>query len=148
MKESVQFSDDLIVSERGGNLTIRVLYEVKAGPHGGQEATGQIHKWIEGHLADGFELVVEIDGVQKTFVYAPESAAKGRAISLARAPRVMITAAGAENLGAGGAKQVAAPTTREALTQTPDEINWLARIFLNTLAWSPAPPATPPAAAP
>ena len=118
-KGMVEFSDDLIVSERGGNLQVRRLFEVKAGPRGGQEATSQIHKWIEGHLEDGFEITVEIDGVKKTYVYAPEVSGKGRAVALARAPRVMITAAGAEQLGAGGAKQVAAPTVREALTQTP-----------------------------
>ncbi|WP_444634715.1 eCIS core domain-containing protein [Cupriavidus oxalaticus] len=132
----VEFSDNLIATEADGNLYVRAGFEVKSGGAGGQEATEQIHSWIEGRLADGAELILA-DG--RRFMYAPDrTTGPGRVIFLASAPRHIIAPLGAEQLGTGSGMGVAGPVQRHALPVTPQELNYIARLIAEGM------PAAPP----
>jgi hypothetical protein len=127
LSDPVLFTDNIIASSARGNLYVRAIFEVKAGPHGGQEATQQIHRWIERHLDDGFVLELP-DG--RSFRYEPGSREPGQVVNLARAPRHLIAARGAEHLGETGSHGVAAPVRRRALPRSAEEINYLVRRVL------------------
>jgi uncharacterized protein DUF4157 len=116
----------------GERLRILWVPEVKAGPHGGQEATGQIHVWIESHLEEGFTIVLQ-DG--RTFRYDPRDPSPGVVTGLAAAPRAIIASRGAEHLGAGGEMAMTSATVeRIALQQTPEQMRYLAAVTLQSLA--------------
>src|SRR5207247_1180850 len=85
LARSVLFTDNIIAVQRGNNLHILGVFEVKAGYEGGQEATSQIFKWIEGRITDGSQIVIprgaqiiNADGVENivkrelTFTYKPD----------------------------------------------------------------------------
>jgi hypothetical protein len=127
VSEALLFTDNIVATQRSGNLYVHAVFEVKSGPRGGAEATSQIHRWIEEHLDDGFEIQLSHG---ERFRYAPGSVGRGQVIGLARAERHVITPSGTEHLGLGSAEQVAAPTSRHALPQTADEISFLARTVL------------------
>lgn len=125
--DPVQFTDNIIATPARGNLYVRAVFEVKSGPRGGQEATEQIHRWIERHLDEGFVLEFP-DG--RSFRYDPGSREAGQVINLARAPRHIVTPRGAERLGETGAHGVAAPVEREPLARSADELDYLVRRVL------------------
>jgi hypothetical protein len=145
------FSDNIIAVERGGNLYIYGVFEVKAGYKGGQEATEQIFDWIERQLTDGVELVVPrgartIDAsgasasvaFERVFTYRPGTTQSGRVIYLASAERHLITARGASLLGLDSAMQVAGKVRRHELEVSSEVIDHLCgRIIAD---WSPGVP--------
>jgi hypothetical protein len=146
-----EFSDNIIAVERGGNLYIYAVFEVKAGYKGGQEATEQIFDWIERKLTDGAQLVVprgahtiDASGVsasvafERVFTYRPGSTQSGQVVYLASAERHLITAQGASLLGLNSAMQVAAKVTRHELEVSSEVIDHLCgRIIAD---WSPGVP--------
>lgn len=135
----VLFSDGLIVSGgKGAPLKLHDTFEVKAGSHGGAEATTQFHEWREGRLSTGDKLVLT-DG--QSFTIKPNAQAPGQVGGMQTATPHLVAARGAEVYGTGSADQVAVPVTdktRHALGQTASEIEYLARVLLEGL-----PKATP-----
>ncbi|WP_458210361.1 eCIS core domain-containing protein [Haladaptatus sp. NG-SE-30] len=125
--EPVQFTDNIIAITARGNLYVRAVFEVKSGPRGGQEATEQVHRWVERHLDEGFVLELP-DG--RSFRYDPSSSEAGQVVNLARAPRHIVAPREAERLGETGAHGVAAPVERQPLERTADELDYLVRRVL------------------
>jgi len=122
------FSDNIIAVQRGGDLHVLMVFEVKSGFQGGAEATEQVFKWIERRVEDGTQLVLQRgaqftrnDGTVVTlerelsFLYDPTSTAAGRVIGLQNAQRTLITAAGASHLGVDSSMQIAKEVRREVL---------------------------------
>jgi molybdopterin-binding protein len=129
LSEPVLFTDNVIASKRSGNLQLHSVFEVKAGSHGGQEATTQIFEWIEGHLTDGFE----IQAGGEWYRYEPEATTGKRVVGLARAERHLIAVKGAEHLGQDSEFKTVREATRHALPQTAEEINYLTRLLIDRL---------------
>ena len=144
LESSKLFTDGMIVTERGGNLYVSDVFEVKAGSKGGSEATGQVFEWNEGRLTDGATIILK-DG--RRFVYRPGTQATGQIINLLRAPRHLIAPKGSEHFGGKSADQIAVDPTRHALPVTPAELNYLARQAAETMTGANA-PQPPPAPAP
>jgi len=130
----VHFSDGIIASVRGENLQIHAVCEVKSGFIGGQEATSQIFRWIERNAEKGLQLNIPDVG---SFVYAPGSQDLGRLVGFARAERIIIAARGTEHLGLRSAEQVAASVRRISLERSSDELNYLARRVIESIAPRP-----------
>lgn len=133
------FSDNIAAFERGGNLYITGVFEVKSGYRGGQEATAQIFDWIEDVLTENSQLVIprrsrriSVDGTeqiisrQKVYRYAPDGRGTGRVVFLTSAPRYLITAQGVSHLGMDSAMQVAARVERRELSVTSQQMDFLA----------------------
>jgi hypothetical protein len=132
--DPVLFSDNIIASVRGGNLQIHIIFEVKSGFIGGQEATSQIFKWIERFANEGLRLNIPGAG---SFVYAPGSQDLGRLVGFARAERVIIAARGTERLGLRSAEQVAASVRRISLERSSTELDYLARRVIESITPRP-----------
>jgi hypothetical protein len=143
------FSDNIIAVERGGNLYVYAVFEVKSGQKGGQEATEQIFDWIEKRLEDGVQLVVPagartIDAsgkvttvaAERVFTYRPGSREPGQIIFLAAADRHLIVAQGASHLGLDSAMRIAAPVDRHELPLTSAQIDYLGGQVLQDIAAS------------
>jgi hypothetical protein len=129
LTDPVAFSDDVIASVRLDGLTIHRVFEIKAGRTGGQGATEQIHRWIEGHATWG--MVLNLPGVPRDFHYSDTS----RLIrNLTTAPREIIAPEGTEHLGTGSADQVVAPVERTSLGRTPEQIEYLTRLVVEEVA--------------
>jgi Domain of unknown function (DUF4157)/Putative RNase-like toxin, toxin_1 len=139
------FSDGLIVSEKGHELQISDAFEIKAGKQGGAEATSQFFEWREGRLNSGDQLILS-DG--RKFVYAPGktgppgAGVAGYARGMMTSQGNIVAARGAEHLGGGSSEQIGAAGTRTALPQTASEIEYLARVLLESLPQVSSPPAT------
>lgn len=146
LSDPVLFTDNVIASQRPGGLQIHSVFEVKAGSHGGQEATSQIHRWIEKHLDDGFEIYA---GGQ-WYRYGPQAEPGKGVVGLARGERQLIAPRGAEHYGKGSEDRTVTAPGRQALPRSAEEINFLTRTILERLVPNhPATPATPaPATAP
>jgi hypothetical protein len=127
-RAALLFSDNIIAVQRGGDLHVLMVFEVKSGFQGGAEATEQVFKWIERRVEDGTQLVLQRgaqftrnDGTVVTlerelsFLYDPGSIAAGRVIGLQNAQRTLITAAGASHLGVDSSMQIAKEVRREVL---------------------------------
>jgi len=144
LTESLLFTDNVIASKRGNDLQLHAVFEVKAGSHGGQEATTQIFEWIEGNLTAGLE--IQVGG--EWFRYDPDAAPGTpgkRVIGLARAERHLIAVKGAEHLGGESEFKTVREATRHALPQTAEEINFLARALIErTIPQHPQPAAPAP----
>ncbi|MEU4220811.1 hypothetical protein [Actinoplanes sp. NPDC026623] len=132
-KQSKEFTDDLITVEREGNLYVTDVFEVKAGPRGGQEGRTQLFGWVENELEEGDRIVAG----GRTWLYKPGSTEKGQIISLARARRHLVTAQGAENVGRRTADQIAASVVTAPLEPTAADIEYLARRIIEGLPPAP-----------
>lgn len=131
LRQAKLFSDNVIAVERDGNLHILALFEVKAGSGGGQEATSQIHTWVEGHMTEGEgSRLVLPDG--RSFRYDPGSAAPGQVVGLARAPRHIVATEDAKNLGKGSGDQSVGEPERHGLGLTSAQLEYLARRAVET----------------
>jgi len=146
LARSVLFTDNIIALQRGGDLHILGVFEVKAGYEGGQEATSQIFKWIEGHITDGSQLVIpqgaqiiNADGIESvvkrelTFTYKPDQRGVAEVINLQTADRHIIAARGSSHLGIDSAEQVAAKVTRHTLEMSSAELDYLVARILSGL---------------
>lgn len=135
--KEVLFTDNMIAEEVGGDLRVHNYFEVKAGPKGGSEATGQIFEWLEGKVDDG--LGVMVGG--KKYLYDPERVLplpegfSGRISGLQSSPKTIITPKGAENLGLGssGALTASSAVTRQGLDVSAQGIEYVVRVFLEGL---------------
>lgn len=135
---SKEFTDNLIAAERDGNLYVLDVFEVKAGPRGGQEAATQFFEWMEGELEAGDRIVAG----GKEYLYSPGSPAKGQIIGLGRAQRHIVVAKGAETAGRRTADVTAAPVVRRTLSfggsdVTAADIRYLARRVIEGLPPAP-----------
>lgn len=126
---TVEFTDGIIASKRGGGLQVHNVVEVKARPKGGANAQSQIHRWIEDRLEDGFELIVDGD----VYTYMPGVPISNPVVGLARAPRTIIAPRTAETLGLGMAEQIAPSVTRRALDYSDAELRYLVRLVIEEL---------------
>jgi hypothetical protein len=146
LSQSLLFSDNIIAYERGGNLYVRGVFEVKSGYQGGQEATMQIFEWLERRLTDGSQLVIPrgaklmaADGTERVvrraraFTYDPTSRGRGRVILLFSADRHLITARGAGHLGMDSAMRVATDVHRRELSLTSEQVDFLTANVLQSL---------------
>jgi hypothetical protein len=114
----------------GAGLQLQILYvqEVKSGARGGQEATEQTFRWIEGNIADGARIVLE-NGLE--FEYDPT--APGGVRGLMSAPRGIVAGRGVAQLGAGSSMGIAAPVERVELARTPAQMRYLAGLLLQSI---------------
>lgn len=126
---TVEFTDGIIASRRGGGLQVHNVVEVKARPRGGANAQSQIHRWIEYHLEDGFEIIVE----GQAYTYMPGAMIDNPVVGLARAPRTIIAPRTAETLGLGIPEQIAPSVTRRALDYSDEELRYLVRLVIEEL---------------
>ena len=140
----VLFTDNVIASKRRGNLQLHSVFEVKAGSHGGQEATTQIFEWIEGHLEDGLE--IRVGG--EWYRYDPAATTGKRVVGLARGERHLIAVKGAEHLGQDSEFKTVREATRHALPVTAEEINYLTRLLIDRFIPKHSAPAPVPVGAP
>ncbi|WP_143194389.1 hypothetical protein [Micromonospora sp. CB01531] len=126
---SKEFTDDLITVERNGNLIVLDVFEIKAGPRGGQEGISQLFEWMENELEVGDRIAVG----GREFVYDPAATGRGRIIGLSGARRHLVVAKGAETAGRRSADQVAAEVITETLDLSAAEIRHLARRIIEGL---------------
>ncbi|MEH0828751.1 MULTISPECIES: hypothetical protein [unclassified Micromonospora] len=127
--QSKEFTDDLLTVERNGNLVVLDVFEIKAGPRGGQEGMTQLFEWMENELEVGDRIVVG----GRPFRYDPAGTSRGRIIGLGRAQRHLVVAKGAETAGRRTADLVAAPVLRKTLDLSAAEIRYLARRIIEQL---------------
>ncbi|MEV0726184.1 hypothetical protein AB0I37_25800 [Micromonospora purpureochromogenes] len=127
--QSKEFTDDLLTVERDGNLIVLDVFEIKAGPRGGQEGSAQLFEWMENELEVGDRILV----AGKEFRYDPASTSRGRIIGLGPARRHLVVAKGAETAGRRTADLVAAPVVRKTLDLSAAEIRYLARRIIEGL---------------
>lgn len=133
---ALQFTDNIIAVKRGGSLFVLAVFEVKSGFRGGYDARIQVFRWIEDRITKGSELVLSPATVKKksrilslkeagsgesklfareiskeeSFVYNPDSRAKGRVIGLLAAERHIITTEGVSHLGINSSSRIAPDT--------------------------------------
>ncbi len=140
--DPVLFTDNVIATPTPEGLQIHGVFEVKAGSEGGQEATSQIHRWVEMHLDDGFE----IHAGGKWYRYGDGPIAPDRrVVGLARGERHIVAAKGAEHYGKDSGDQSVTEPQRHTLDVTAEEINFLTRTILETRVPSHPVPAPAPA---
>jgi len=129
----VSFTDGIIASTEGKNEKINLRFEVKTGSTGGAEATDQIHKWIEGHLNQDIILYLKNKNTEKAIRYLHDKNNNRGIVGLSTAPYVLIAPKGTEHLGLGSANQSAAGIERYALAYSPEQLNYITRIVLESI---------------
>ncbi|MEV2267787.1 hypothetical protein [Nonomuraea africana] len=142
--KSVLFSDNIIIVKKGNRLEVKMVFEVKAGFKGGQEATEQIFEWIEGRLTDGSQLILPkgstftaADGrtwsskKELSFTWKPKNPNVPTVTYLASAERCLITASGTSTLGIDSAKGVGPKVYRpKDFPRSSAELDYLAASLL------------------
>ncbi len=136
--QEVLFTDNMIAEEIGGDLHVRNYLEVKSGPRGGAEATGQIFEWLEGHAMDE-GMGVMVGG--KKYLYDPARTLplpegfSGRIVNLQSSPKTIIAPRGAENLGRASSEALTASSSveRVGLETSAGQLDYLVRVFLESL---------------
>jgi hypothetical protein len=146
LARSVLFTDNIIAVERGGNLHVLAVFEVKSGYEGGLEATSQIFRWIEERITDGSQLVIPsgarvlaADGTEqvvsraRTFTYNPDRTDVPRVVNIVAADRHIVAARGSSHLGIDSPDQVGARVTRHTLDMSSAELDYLVGRLLASL---------------
>jgi hypothetical protein len=136
--QSKEFTDDIVGVVRDGNLHVLDVFEVKAGPRGGQEAATQLFEWMENTLQEGDRIVVG----GRAYVYNPRGTGPGRVVGLGSARRHIVTAKGAEAAGRHTADTIAAEVVRSTLRFGDRDLNaahirYLARKVIEGLPPAP-----------
>ena len=135
--QELLFSDNIVAIQRGGNLEILGVMEVKAGFKGHAEGTAQIFEWLEGRLEEGIHLVIPqgtktiapngVEAVAKrgAFVYSPGSSGSGQVKMLFSADRHLLVADGVSHVGIDSGLHVAPNVTPHSLGVSSADIDWL-----------------------
>jgi hypothetical protein len=143
LSKAVLFSDNLISTFPGGDMSLKAVCEVKGGFKGGYEARVQVFEWIERRLTPGSQLILprgsmlispsgkkEILTKERVYVYAPgmavyaPGAGGGFIANLARAPRYIITAKGTSSIGINTSMRTTAPVDPIELDITSEQLDF------------------------
>ena len=153
--DPVLFTDGLIGYTEGDRLTITDRFEVKSGPAGGEQAARQYFKWVESHMEDGTELLLNKRPALPGETPGPGQKHIGKMIydvyywkPASPQPRSVTGLSGAGALHAimpeGGtilsreSGDNTVPITIQELPATASEINYLARLMIEQVVKSQA----------
>lgn len=140
------FSDNIIAVQRGRDLHILGVMEVKAGYRGHAEATAQIFEWLEGRLDEGSQLIIPpgataiaADGTESAvragaFTYAPGTKQAGQVKLLFSADRHLFVADGVSHVGMDSGLNVATNVHSHSLGVSSADIDWLTGQVLMSLS--------------
>lgn len=133
--EAKLFTDNLIGTFSGKNLTVHGKFEVKSGSRGGADATTQVFDWVEDRLTDGSQLLIP---GHAPITWHPLTGGGPEVVGLANADAFLITPQGAESYGLRSGDQTIGTLFKEgnriALPYTASELDYITRVIIETLA--------------
>jgi hypothetical protein len=164
--DPVLFTDGMVGHPDGNGLAISDRFEVKSGASGGEQAARQYHKWVESHMVDGTKLLLNKRAAVPGETLAPGQERIGNMVfdvyywkptraQLKANPglRTVTGLSGGATLHAimpeGGtvlsteSGDYTVPVKVENLPATASEINFLARMMMESIA-PPAKPSSSP----
>jgi len=135
LSETKLFTDNLVGTFSGENLTVHGKFEVKSGSRGGADATTQVFDWVEDRLTDGSQLLIP---GHTPITWHPLTAGGPEVVGLAKADAFLITPKGSEFYGLQSGDQTVGTLFKEgnriALPYTASELDYITRVIIETLA--------------